>query len=114
MTSNIGSNWIQEEKNYEEIKKRVQEALRAHFPPEFLNRVDETIIFRRLDDKQLTEIVNVQLEVMQRRLAEKRIRLELTDAAKRAIAKEGYDPAFGADRSSGRSSISLSILWRKK
>ncbi len=96
MTSNIGSNWIQEEKNYEEIKKRVQEALRAHFRPEFLNRIDEIVIFRRLDDRQLSQIVDIQLSEMQRRLAEKRIRLELTEAAKNAVAKEGFDPAFGA------------------
>src|SRR4029077_10726582 len=96
MTSNIGSNWIQEEKNHEEIKKRVQEALRAHFRPEFLNRIDEIVIFRRLDDRQLSQIVDIQLSEMQRRLAEKRIRLELTEAAKNAVAKEGFDPAFGA------------------
>ena len=96
MTSNIGSNWIQEEKNYDEIKRRVQEALRAHFPPEFLNRIDEIVIFKRLDDRQLTQIVDIQLDDMRRRLAEKRIRFELTDNAKRVIAKEGFDPAFGA------------------
>src|SRR5439155_14377657 len=96
MTSNIGSNWIQEEKNDEEIKKRVQEALRAHFRPEFLNRIDEIVIFRRLDDQQLSQIVDIQLSEMQRRLAEKKIRLELTEAAKNAVAKEGFDPAFGA------------------
>jgi len=96
MTSNIGSNWIQEEKNDEEIKKRVQEALRAHFRPEFLNRIDEIVIFKRLNDRQLSQIVDIQLSEMQRRLAEKRIRLELTEAAKSAVAKEGFDPAFGA------------------
>jgi len=96
MTSNIGSNWIQEEKNDEEIKKRVQEALRAHFRPEFLNRIDEIVIFKRLNDRQLSQIVDIQLSEMQRRLAEKRIRLELTEAAKNAVAKEGFDPAFGA------------------
>ena len=53
MTSNIGSNWIQEEKDETEIKKRVQEALRAHFRPEFLNRIDEMVIFKRLTDEQL-------------------------------------------------------------
>src|SRR5437764_1099023 len=61
MTSNIGSNWIQEEKDEEEIKKRVQEALRAHFRPEFLNRIDEIVIFKRLNDKQLAKIVDIQL-----------------------------------------------------
>ena len=63
MTSNIGSNWIQEEKEEAEIKKRVQEALRAHFRPEFLNRIDEIVIFKRLSDKQLSQIViDIQLE----------------------------------------------------
>ncbi len=96
MTSNIGSNWIQEEKDEEEIKKRIQEALRAHFRPEFLNRIDEIVIFKRLNDKQLSKIVDIQLADVERRLAEKKIYLELTEAAKIAVAKEGYDPAFGA------------------
>jgi ATP-dependent Clp protease ATP-binding subunit ClpB len=96
MTSNIGSNWIQEEKDDQEIKKRIQEALRAHFRPEFLNRIDEVVIFKRLNDKQLSKIVDIQLSDVERRLAEKKIHLELTEAAKNAIAKEGYDPAFGA------------------
>jgi ATP-dependent Clp protease ATP-binding subunit ClpB len=96
MTSNIGSNWIQEEKDEGEIKKRVQEALRAHFRPEFLNRIDEIVIFKRLTDEQLSRIVDIQLAQVSRRLEEKRIRLELTEAAKAAVAKEGYDPGFGA------------------
>ncbi len=96
MTSNIGSNWIQEEKKDSEIKKRVQESLSAHFRPEFLNRIDEIVIFKRLNDKQLTQIVDIQLAEVSRRLQEKRIQLELTDAAKAEVAKEGNDPAFGA------------------
>ena len=96
MTSNIGSNWIQEESDEKTIKTRVQEALRAHFRPEFLNRIDEIVIFRRLSSKQLSKIVDIQLAQVTKRLEEKRIDLTLTEAAKEAIAKEGYDPAFGA------------------
>jgi ATP-dependent Clp protease ATP-binding subunit ClpB len=96
MTSNIGSNWIQEEKDHEEIKKRIQEALRAHFRPEFLNRIDEVVIFKRLSDKQLSKIVDIQLSQVAKRLEEKKIRLELSESAKVAVAKEGYDPVFGA------------------
>jgi len=79
-----------------EIKKRVQEALRAHFRPEFLNRIDEVVIFKRLNDKQLSKIVDLQLSQVARRLEEKKIRIELSDSAKAVVAKEGYDPAFGA------------------
>jgi len=96
MTSNIGSNWIQEETDEKTIKTRVQEALRAHFRPEFLNRIDEIVIFRRLSSKQLSKIVDIQLAQVAKRLEEKHIDLKLTEAAKEAIAKEGYDPAFGA------------------
>ncbi len=96
MTSNIGSNWIQEEKDEATIRLRVQEALRAHFRPEFLNRIDETVIFHRLSEKEIGKIIDVQLTLLTKRLDEKHIRLELTDKAKALIAKEGYDPAFGA------------------
>jgi ATP-dependent Clp protease ATP-binding subunit ClpB len=96
MTSNIGSNWIQEEKDETEIKKRVQEALRAHFRPEFLNRIDEVVIFKRLNDQQLSQIVDIQLAEVSQRLQDKKINLQLSEAAKTAVAKEGYDPAFGA------------------
>jgi ATP-dependent Clp protease ATP-binding subunit ClpB len=96
MTSNIGSNWIQEENDEKEIKKRVNEALKAHFRPEFLNRIDDIVIFHRLADSQLGKIVDIQLAAVCKRLAEKHIQLNLTDAAKMLIAKEGYDPAFGA------------------
>jgi ATP-dependent Clp protease ATP-binding subunit ClpB len=96
MTSNIGSNWIQEEKDDQEIKRRIQEALRAHFRPEFLNRIDEIVIFRRLTDQQLSQIVEIQLAQVARRLDGRQIRLELSDAAKQVVTKEGYDPSFGA------------------
>jgi ATP-dependent Clp protease ATP-binding subunit ClpB len=96
MTSNIGSNWIQEENDIEQIKARVQEALRAHFRPEFLNRIDETVIFHRLDTKELSKIIDLQIIQVAHRLQERRIELKLSEAAKKAVAKEGYDPAFGA------------------
>jgi ATP-dependent Clp protease ATP-binding subunit ClpB len=96
MTSNIGSNWIQEEKRDEDIKKGVEEALKAHFRPEFLNRIDEVVIFHRLTEKELVKIIDIQLALVAKRLEEKRIALEFSDAAKALIAQVGYDPAFGA------------------
>jgi len=96
MTSNIGSNWIQDEKDEAEVKKRVNEALRAHFRPEFLNRIDETVIFHRLGEKNLSKIIDIQLAQVAKRLEDKKIQLKLSEAAKSTIAKEGYDPAFGA------------------
>jgi len=96
MTSNIGSNWIQEESDMSKIKSRIQDALRAHFRPEFLNRIDEVVIFKRLDAEQLAQIIDIQLAQVSKRLEEKNIRLQLTPAARIKIAKEGYDPAFGA------------------
>jgi len=96
LTSNIGSQYIMEDLPKEERNKRVLEALRAHFRPEFLNRIDETIIFDRLDDRQLTHIVDIQLARLYERLHKQNLTLELTDAAKKLLAKEGYDPAYGA------------------
>jgi ATP-dependent Clp protease ATP-binding subunit ClpB len=72
------------------------EALRGHFRPEFLNRIDETIIFDRLSDKEITSIVDIQLQRLLKRLQQQNIKLELTDKAKKFLAKEGYDPAYGA------------------
>jgi ATP-dependent Clp protease ATP-binding subunit ClpB len=96
MTSNIGSNWIQEESDMSKIRSRVQEALRAHFRPEFLNRIDDMVIFKRLNAEQLSRIIDIQLAQVAKRLEEKHIRLNLSSGARAAIAKEGYDPAFGA------------------
>lgn len=96
MTSNIGSNWIQESSKYDEMKKRVLEALQAHFRPEFLNRVDEIIIFKRLGAEELQGIIDIQLQAVYKRLSEKKITLELTKNARNFLAREGYDPAFGA------------------
>ncbi|MDX2081050.1 MAG: ATP-dependent chaperone ClpB [Terrimicrobiaceae bacterium] len=96
LTSNIGSQFIMEDLEKEERNRRVLEALRGHFRPEFLNRIDEIIIFDRLDDSQITHIVDIQLQRLIRRLEKQNIRLSLTDAAKRHLAREGYDPAYGA------------------
>ena len=96
MTSNIGSQFIMEDLPVEERNRRVMEALRGHFRPEFLNRIDETIIFDRLSDKEITSIVDIQLQRLLKRLQQQNIKLELTDKAKKFLAKEGYDPAYGA------------------
>jgi len=96
MTSNIGSQHIMEDLPKEERDRRVTEALRAHFRPEFLNRVDEIFIFDRLNDRQITKIVDFQLKRLLQRLGDRKISLELSDDAKRFLVKEGYDPAYGA------------------
>ncbi|GAB6187295.1 ATP-dependent chaperone ClpB [Thermopirellula anaerolimosa] len=100
MTSNIGSQAIQEITRSggreEEIRRAVQEALRHHFLPEFLNRVDETIIFHPLRRDQIHKIAQIQIDRLRRRLAEKGVRLEVTDRAIEAVAELGYDPTYGA------------------
>ena len=96
MTSNIGSNWIQESSQHEDIKKRINEALQAHFRPEFLNRIDEVIIFQRLAADQLQGIIDIQLRLLEKRLEERKLTIELTKNARNYLAKVGYDPAFGA------------------
>ena len=100
MTSNIGSQQIQEltAKKAEEweIEATVRDMLKGIFRPEFLNRIDETIVFHPLSREHLAKIVDVQLELLMRRLAARNIRLELTDAAKKLLAEEGYDPNYGA------------------
>jgi ATP-dependent Clp protease ATP-binding subunit ClpB len=96
LTSNIGSQYIMEDLPKDERNRRVQEALRGHFRPEFLNRIDETIIFDRLNASQITHIVDIQLSRLVARLAKQNISLTLDDSAKLFLAKEGYDPAYGA------------------
>ncbi len=98
MTSNIGSQWIQDlgAKDYEEMRRRVLEALRAHFKPEFLNRVDDVIIFRALTVDHIKEIVEIQLRNLRKRLSDRKITLSLSDRAKEFLAKEGFDPVYGA------------------
>ncbi|HJT20266.1 MAG TPA: ATP-dependent chaperone ClpB [Nitrospira sp.] len=100
MTSNIGSPQIleaqQRRSSYEEVRSVVMAELRRHFRPEFLNRVDETVVFHPLDTEQLTKIVSIQLERLRSRLAERRITLTTTPAALRLLAERGYDPVYGA------------------
>ena len=98
MTSNIGSQWIMDlgEKDYEEMRRRVMDAVKAHFKPEFLNRIDELIIFRSLGLAQIKAIVEIQVKKLEQRLSEKRIQLKMTEKAKEWLAKEGFDPAYGA------------------
>ncbi|MDQ3438747.1 MAG: ATP-dependent chaperone ClpB [Planctomycetota bacterium] len=100
MTSNLGSDRIQsltkEGANDWEIEAAVKELLKGQFRPEFLNRVDETIVFHPLRKEQLTLIVDVQLENLRKRLAQRGLKLTLTDDAKRLLADEGYDPTLGA------------------
>jgi ATP-dependent Clp protease ATP-binding subunit ClpB len=96
MTSNIGSQFIMEDLNVGERNKRVMEALRGHFRPEFLNRVDEIVIFDRLTDKEIGKIVDIQLARLERRLGKQNLKLDLSDKARAFLAKEGYDPAYGA------------------
>src|SRR5881394_160792 len=96
MTSNIGSQYITEEESSEARSRLVMDALREHFRPEFLNRVDEIIIFDRLTDEDLKKIVEIQLARLTKRLAQQNITLKLTDSAKTVIAHEGYDPVYGA------------------
>ncbi len=97
MTSNIGSQWIRDlAGNDEEMRKRVTEALQAHFRPEFLNRIDEIIIFNSLGMEEIKKIVDLQIERLRSRLKEKGLDIELTERAKEYLAREGFDPAFGA------------------
>jgi len=96
MTSNIGSQFIIDASERAERNRRVMEALRNHFRPEFLNRVDEIIIFDRLTDKELTKIVEIQLARVLRRLEQQHLELTLSEGAKRLLAEEGYDPVYGA------------------
>jgi len=96
MTSNLGSQFIMEDLSVEERNKRVMEALRGHFRPEFLNRIDEIVIFDRLSDKEIGKIVDIQLSRLQKRLEGQKLNLELSDKARAYLAKEGYDPAYGA------------------
>ena len=102
MTSNVGSQRILQYKGshigevYDRIKDAVMEELRKGFRPEFLNRVDEIIVFHALTEADLTKIVEIQLGNLRKRLAERKIALKLTDAAKTHIVRAGYDPAYGA------------------
>ena len=97
MTSNLGSQHILDVAGVdEEVERRVREVLRQHFRPEFLNRVDEIVIFHALQPSQLTSIIEIQLGRLRKLLAARNITIELTTKAKALIVQDGYDPAFGA------------------
>src|SRR5208283_762474 len=102
MTSNIGSHRILDYQgslvgdSYTRMKEAVLNELRKHFRPEFLNRVDETIVFHALTEDNLKKIVDVQLGQLRKRLDERHITLELTDAARTHLVRAGFDPAYGA------------------
>ena len=104
MTSNVGSQFLagycgaagDEDDAYAEMKARVTEALRLRFRPEFLNRIDEVIVFHALGDTELAAIVDLLVAELAARLEEQDLILELTPAARRLVATEGHDPAFGA------------------
>jgi ATP-dependent Clp protease ATP-binding subunit ClpB len=98
MTSNVGSQWILEldESRRDEMEHRITEALRASFKPEFLNRIDETIIFRNLSREQIRHIVTLQTQRLEQRLAERRISLNVTESARNLIVEKGFNPIYGA------------------
>jgi ATP-dependent Clp protease ATP-binding subunit ClpB len=96
LTSNIGSSWIVELDDPKEIEDRVMEALRGHFKPEFLNRVDDVVIYHQLSRDHIGRIVDLQLDRVRRLLEDRRITLEVTDEAKQLLADQGYDPHYGA------------------
>jgi ATP-dependent Clp protease ATP-binding subunit ClpB len=102
MTSNIGSQRILQYKGsfvgeiYDRMKTAVLDEMRKHFRPEFLNRVDEIIVFHALSEEHLKQIVDIQLSRLRRRLEERHIRLELSEGARRHLVAVGYDPAYGA------------------
>jgi ATP-dependent Clp protease ATP-binding subunit ClpB len=102
MTSNLGSQYLADSaigagrEITEGVRREVMDALRAHFRPEFLNRVDEIIFFHALSQEHLKKIVEIQIASLMKRLEERKIHVELTDAAKELLVREGYDPAYGA------------------
>jgi len=96
MTSNIGTAELAEMTDHRQMESGVQDALRAHFRPEFLNRVDEVIVFRRLARADLKKIVDLQVNILANRLAERKISLALTDKAKDVLGRLGYDTIYGA------------------
>ncbi|OFW18218.1 MAG: ATP-dependent chaperone ClpB [Acidobacteria bacterium RIFCSPLOWO2_02_FULL_65_29] len=95
MTSNLGSHYLTGEVT-EESRRQVMEALRDYFRPEFLNRIDEIIFFHALDRGHMKQIIDIQIAGLMKRLEERKIHVQLTDAAKEQLVREGYDPAYGA------------------
>ncbi|HTY21434.1 MAG TPA: AAA family ATPase, partial [Geobacteraceae bacterium] len=98
MTSNLGSQWIQQygADDYAKMRDMVTETLKESFKPEFLNRIDEVVIYHALTLERIKEIVDIQVGELEARLAERHIGLTVTDKAREYLAREGYDPAYGA------------------
>jgi ATP-dependent Clp protease ATP-binding subunit ClpB len=96
MTSNLGGDLIQQAKTVEDAQPQIQDLLRATFRPEFLNRIDETIMFNRLGKEEILRIVDLQLDTLSRRLEERKIRIEVDEKARGLMAEAGFDPLFGA------------------
>jgi ATP-dependent Clp protease ATP-binding subunit ClpB len=97
MTSNLGSREIQAaEGDEKQVREAVVQELQLHFKPEFLNRIDDVVIFHQLSREQIGKIIDVQLERLRHMLAEKNIRIELDASAKDLLMREGYDPSYGA------------------
>ncbi|MEP6637169.1 MAG: AAA family ATPase, partial [Acidobacteriota bacterium] len=97
MTSNLGSREIQAaEGDEDEVREAVLQELRLHFKPEFLNRVDDIVVFRQLSQEEIVQIIDVQLERLRHMLHDRNIALVLDDSARQLLAREGYDPAYGA------------------
>jgi ATP-dependent Clp protease ATP-binding subunit ClpB len=97
MTSNLGSREIQEaEGDEKQVRETVLQELQANFKPEFLNRIDDIVIFHQLSREQIVQIIDVQLERLRAMLAERNIQMVLDESAKRLLAREGYDPNYGA------------------
>ncbi len=96
MTSNIGGDLIQNAAKIDDIRPAITALLKATFKPEFLNRIDETIIFNRLGKDEILKIVDIQLDQLRSRLKEKKVTLEATPKAKAFLAETGFDPQFGA------------------
>ncbi len=96
LTSNIGSSYIQNEPDYEKMKQLVEAALHEHFRPEFLNRLDEQIIFHKLEKEHLYKIVDIQLKRLAKRLERRELQLDVDDKAKELLIERGYQPQFGA------------------
>jgi ATP-dependent Clp protease ATP-binding subunit ClpB len=97
MTSNIGSQLIFELQEKEtQMKQKVMDVVRSHFKPEFLNRLDEIIIFHSLRLPEIIKIVDIQFNILKKRLTERKIEITLTESARKLIARAGYDPSYGA------------------
>jgi ATP-dependent Clp protease ATP-binding subunit ClpB len=99
MTSNLGSHLIQEmagEANYERMKAAVMEVVGTHFRPEFINRIDETVVFHPLDQAEIRQIADIQLNNLRKRLAARDLGIQISDAALDLLAEAGFDPVYGA------------------